>query len=588
MADSSYESDWSGFDEEILATAERNWENRRNRQFENSDIDSDWDVSDVSDGSSADESSENSDSGSSDEGGSDSDDDGGELGRVWSDNLKNITTRQFQEPAGPNHDLEPGSHPLDFFHLVFEEAFFAQISAQTNLYAAQCQVARPDPRWTPTSPEEIKAFFSIQIIMGIHQLPEYCLYWADDKNLNVPGVSEVMTKARYEKLSQYLHLVDDTQALPHDNPNYDPLFKVRPLLTMINANSLGAYIPGRELSIDEAMIGFKGRSLLKQYMPGKPTKWGIKVWQLSESSTGYTPQFQVYTGRRENNVQANGRGLAHRVVVDLSTPFFNKNYHVYFDNFFTSLPLMEELLLNNTYACGTLRLNRRGLPASVKNVKLRQKGDMKKRQKGNMLITIWKDKRQVALLSTNQQPTDNLHRPRHGAPVLKPDAISSYNQHMGGVDLADQHRAYYSVGREHKKWWKYVLNYCVDIALINAHRIYIASNQPLPKSSRGFSHLNFRLQVADGLRAGFTSRKRISGSKANVRAARPVLAEVNLGHHVMVRIAGRKRTCVRCSAHKIRTPSGGPVETSFKCGVCDIPLCRSNGCFIRYHQEHLQ
>ena len=66
MADSSYESDWSGFDEEILATAERNWENRRNRQFENSDIDSDWDVSDVSGGSSADESSENSDSGSSD------------------------------------------------------------------------------------------------------------------------------------------------------------------------------------------------------------------------------------------------------------------------------------------------------------------------------------------------------------------------------------------------------------------------------------------------------------------------------------------------------------------------------------------
>ena len=582
MEDSSSGSECSGFSEDELERSVRNFENIRN-QFENSDIDSDWAVSDDSDDSSADENSESS---STDRSDSDSDDDGGEIGRIWSDRLRHINIRPFQEPAGPQHDLPPGSHPLDFFHLIFEEAFFTQISDQTNLYATQCQVGRQDTRWTPTTPEEIKAFISIQIIMGIHQLPEYSLYWADDRNLNVPGVSEVMTKARYEKLSQYLHLVDNTQALPHDHQHFDPLFKVRPVVEMVNANSLTSYVPGREMSIDEAMIGFKGRSLLKQYLPGKPTKWGIKVWQLSESSTGYTPQFQVYTGRREANIPGNHRGLGHRVVTDLSSPYFDKNYHLYFDNFFTSLPLAEELLQHQTYSCGTLRLNRRGLPNSVKNVKLRRQGDTKKRQKGNMLITIWKDKRQVAMLSTNQQPTDTLHRPRRGAPVLKPDAISNYNQHMGGVDLADQHRAYYSIGRESKKWWKYVLHYCLDIAMINAHRIYLSTNQPLPKSSRRYSHLNFRLQVADGLRAGFTSRKRVSGSKANVRAARPVLAEVNLGHHQLVHIEGRKKTCVQCSAHKIRTPKGRPVETSFKCGVCNIPLCRTNGCFIRYHQEH--
>ena len=130
-------------------------------------------MSDDSDASSVDESSSSSGSDGSE---SDPDDDGGEIGRIWSSNLRNITARQFQEPAGPNHELEPGSHRLDFFHLIFEEAFFSQISAQTNLYATQMQAARPDPRWTPTSPEEIKALFSIQIIMGIHQLPEYSLY----------------------------------------------------------------------------------------------------------------------------------------------------------------------------------------------------------------------------------------------------------------------------------------------------------------------------------------------------------------------------------------------------------------------------
>ena len=83
--------------------------------------------------------------------------------------------------------------------------------------------------------------------------------------------------------------------------------------------------------------------------------------------------------------------------------------------------------------------------ACLKITKLRQQGETKKCQ-----ITIWKDKRQVTMLSSNQQPTDALHRPRRGAPVLKPDAITNYNQYMGGVDLADQHRAFYSVGKEHK------------------------------------------------------------------------------------------------------------------------------------------
>ena len=83
-----------------------------------------------------------------------------------------------------------------------------------------------------------------------------------------------MPKARYEKLSQYLHLTDNIHQPAADSPDYYPLFKVRPLMDMLNRNFLQHYTPGRELSVDEAMIGFKGLSLLKQYMPGKPTKWG--------------------------------------------------------------------------------------------------------------------------------------------------------------------------------------------------------------------------------------------------------------------------------------------------------------------------
>ena len=63
--------------------------------------------------------------------------------------------------------------------------------------------------------------------------------------------------------------------------------------------------PHRENSIDEAMVGFKGRSSLKQYVPKKPTKRGIKVWCRSDSKNGYTCAFQVYTGKQGDSTEKN-------------------------------------------------------------------------------------------------------------------------------------------------------------------------------------------------------------------------------------------------------------------------------------------
>jgi hypothetical protein len=42
---------------------------------------------------------------------------------------------------------------------------------------------------------------------------------------------------------------------------------------------LDNYNPNKEQSIDEGMIAFKGRLSFKQYLPAKPTKFGIKVWE---------------------------------------------------------------------------------------------------------------------------------------------------------------------------------------------------------------------------------------------------------------------------------------------------------------------
>ena len=117
------------------------------------------------------------------------------------------------------------------------------------------------------------------------------------------------------------------------------------------------------------MIKFQGRSSLKQYMPMKPIKRGIKVWVLADSHTGYFCKFQVYTGRGDSPE----KGLGSRVVKSLTEPLKKKFHHVYFDNFFTSEQLLVDLERDGIYACGTARKDRRGFPPALKQVKFKQR-----------------------------------------------------------------------------------------------------------------------------------------------------------------------------------------------------------------------
>ena len=125
------------------------------------------------------------------------------------------------------------------------------------------------------------------------------------------------------------------------------------------------YQPQRDVSIDEAMVRFHGRSSLKQYLPLKTVKRGIHVWVLADTN-GYFWNMQVYTGR-ENSSE---KGLGARVVKDLTSPLQQKFHHIYCDNFFTSVQLFEDLERVGLYACGTARSDRTGFPPQLKKIKL--------------------------------------------------------------------------------------------------------------------------------------------------------------------------------------------------------------------------
>ena len=82
-------------------------------------------------------------------------------------------------------------------------------------------------------------------------------------------ISSRITRDRFFELHRYLHFVDNSSLAPPGSPNDNKLGKVQPI---IRQSFQSVYSHSKNVSVDEAMIPFKGRSSLKQYMPQKPVK----------------------------------------------------------------------------------------------------------------------------------------------------------------------------------------------------------------------------------------------------------------------------------------------------------------------------
>lgn len=129
---------------------------------------------------------------------------------------------EFSENTGPKNDIDTNS-PLSIFHMIFTPDLVQLILRESNIYAASkgCSLN--------LELDEFKAFVGILIIMGFHQLPSLRLYWSTDINVKVDRVANVMTQKRFLQILRYLHLNDNSKMPNRNDPNFDKLYKVRPM-----------------------------------------------------------------------------------------------------------------------------------------------------------------------------------------------------------------------------------------------------------------------------------------------------------------------------------------------------------------------
>jgi len=474
--------------------------------------------------------------------------------------------------------------PVNYFQLFCPDSVFDVLETEVNRFASQkldqTSALPPHSRhhsWQDTDAAEMKAYVAMNIAMGLCTKPAIPDYWSTYWLTKTP-FNNIMSRNRYQLLSSFLHFNNNENQIARGEPGYNPLFKVQPLLDIVDPLYESVYVPGRNLSIDESIVKFKGRVFFRQYLPAKPTKWGLKEFVLCEAGTGYHLKHLIYTGKSAFPTDKS-LPFTTQIVTSLLEGYRNQGHVVFMDNYYTSPDLFETLERNfGIGSCGTVRPNRRNMPSFLlpTELKLKKGDDPVFARSNNLVACAWLDTKRVHFLSnvhTNLtidkrircKTSETGHRN-----VEKPVMAEVYNQHMSGVDLLDQKLGSYMYPHKCQKWYYTLFHRILEVALVNGYVVYCGSTEDSVMPVK-----RFREKVIDGLLEGYTAPKVKTGRRSPMDPPMRLTAK----HFVSYLEGKSKPDCVVCSDRA----SNRRKQTSYCCKDCgNIPLCVTP-CFERYH-----
>lgn len=489
--------------------------------------------------------------------------------------------------------------PFQCFQYFLTDEMIESIAEFTNLGAKQVNI---NTSFSVTN-IEIRQYVGILLYMSLYRYPNTEEYWG---LYSFESIRTTMTSKRFEAIKKHLRFNDFSKMRKKQHPDHDPLFKIRPIYNHLNERFDSVPKLAR-LCVDEQMCSTKMISAFRQYMPAKPHKWGMKLFNLCDT-TGFSYRFEVYCGAGDNVVLPGtpDLGATGNIVVRLSQtiPEF-KNHILYFDNFYTSLPLLVYLRSRGIYSLGTARINRVNNCKLSNNVKGRNRGYSEEYVGSahgiDITNVLWQDTKNVVLLSTyvgvlpfrsqepQTQPSKITRYDRKNKQYLEidcPRIIKEYNRHMGGVDLMDGLMGRYHIRIKTRSSSMRLFYHMIDMAITNSYLLFrrIHPDQEviqLPK---------FRAQIADALctfervpekrtvgRPSLTVQKQKPAAKKTYSPSCDVRYD-GVGHLCRALERTGKKTCKMPNCKS---------ETQMFCIKCNLNLCcaPNRNCFEDFHNK---
>ena len=249
------------------------------------------------------------------------------------------------------------------------------------------------------------------------------------RHLHNPFYSETMTRDRFLHILCYLHFADNSQR-PDEGKNYDPLWKLRTVFDKLNNAYAKFYNPLEHVTVDE-VTNIQGQGYIQAVHSKEKKKLQNQNLQTYDES-GYTYDNMIAKHATDRHLTCRIEGLGHKIFMD---------------NFRSSPRLFDDSDGCKINSCRTVQPNRKDIPHDFepKRLKLRR-GDIRVRNRGVLTALVWKDRREVYMLTKMDPPPAEGNFFDSNCPV-KPHIMERYNQHMGYLDNSDRKADGYSMSR---------------------------------------------------------------------------------------------------------------------------------------------
>ena len=147
---------------------------------------------------------------------------------------------------------------------------------------------------------ELRCFFGILLHLGYVKKNDVEIdrIWSPSDSQHSDLASAAMSRSRFQIIST--HICFDNMNTRLERCLQSKMYKIEDIFNVFRQNIQSAVCPGANLCVDETLYSYRGRCPIKQFIPSKPAKYGIKIWSLVDNDTKYLLDAVVYQGKEPN------------------------------------------------------------------------------------------------------------------------------------------------------------------------------------------------------------------------------------------------------------------------------------------------
>lgn len=460
------------------------------------------------------------------------------------------------------------------FHLFVTDDILNIVVRETNRYADNwCETVNNGPNppaqpitWAHVDLCELKATIGLMLAAGVDKSSHVNIeaLWAPNAK---PIFKSVMSARRFQEILRFLRF--DNFRTRQQRKQTDKLAPLRDIWIMFLARLPMMYRPGMDMTVDEQLVSFRGRCGFRQYIPSKPGKYGLKIFWNCDARTSYPLKGEIYLGRQPGQPRDQNQG--EQLVKRLTKPWHMTGRSVTCDNFFTSAQLAEELLAVNTTVVGTMRRNKKEIPAEMQKSRTREVKSSLFGFHDQLTLVSYVPKKNKSVILLSSMHHDKAVSEEDES---KPDIILHYNETKSGVDNLDHLVRTYTCKRGTRRWPLCLFMNMLDVAGVAAYVIWM---EQMPDWNRGKS--TRRHKFLSELAANLVlpeQEKRLKNPQAMQKG--PKLALQLLGFDTTKSVdpttlnntQGRCHICPRNRDKKVRT----------RCSTCQRSCCGEHSTVI--------